>query len=104
MTRPTRVYRAELARELGIPVSTVKYYSELGIFPFVLHKEDNQSSNRFYDIKECRKIWDKVQGMKAKGMSMGKILTEMYHAGQLNMERIGEDKTALLDILLRNGG
>lgn len=104
MTKPTRVFRTELAKALGIPSSTVKYYSELGIFPFEYHDPENRLSSRFYDIEECQERWEKVQEMKAKGMNMGEILTGLYRDGTLNLKEGRADKKALLDILLRNGG
>ena len=83
MSRPTKVYRSRLAEELDVPPSTIKFYTEIGLLPYELKDPNNRGSNRLYDIKLCKEIWQDIQARRENGKTIPDIVTEYESENKL---------------------
>lgn len=64
------IRRGQLAKALGIPTPTVKYYTALGLFP-VQKKTDH--GQYLYNLDEIRRRFDRIQEMKMKRLTIQEI-------------------------------
>ncbi len=62
--------RGQLAKALGIPMPTVKYYTALGLFP-VQKKTDH--GQYLYHLGEMRQRFERIQDMKQKRLTIQEI-------------------------------
>jgi DNA-binding transcriptional MerR regulator len=61
----------ELAEVSGTRLTTLKYYTELGILPF---SQDGKRLTRKYKEEETLKRLEKIKGMKEKRLTIKEIL------------------------------
>ena len=64
------VRRGQLAKELGIPIPTVKYYTILGFFPVPKKTEHGQ---HLYDLQDIRVRYTHIKELKEKRLTMQEI-------------------------------
>jgi len=53
----------ELARELGISVASVNYYTNLGLF----HIKDRKGNARLYDKEEIARVFEAIHKLRKEG-------------------------------------
>jgi DNA-binding transcriptional MerR regulator len=61
----------ELAEVSGTRLTTLKYYTELGILPF---SQDGKRLTRKYKEKEALKRLEEIKGMKEKRLTIKEII------------------------------
>lgn len=64
------VRRNELGRHLKTPVSTIKYYTTLGLFKIA---DTTEGGMRLYDLDHSKTRFETITKLKAKGLSLKKI-------------------------------
>lgn len=62
--------RGELAKELGITVPTVKYYTHFGLFPVDKRTPHGQF---LYDLESIRRRFLRIRELKEKRLTMQEI-------------------------------
>ena len=70
--QPEQAWLSGLADILGNRPSTVKYYTQLGLFPTV---EQEKGRHNLYDVKACKAIYADVEKLKSKGYKVAEIVT-----------------------------
>lgn len=76
----TKLSQTELADELGIRPSTVKYYTQLALLPY---EQAGAGGHRRYDLKAVRERIELINKLKAKGLNMNGIIRELAEQGKL---------------------
>ena len=62
--------RGELAKTLGIPQPTVKYYTSLGLFSV---QNKTRHGQFLYDLEEIKRRYSRIQEFKAKRLTIEEI-------------------------------
>lgn len=75
------VRRTRLAKLLGIPMPTVKYYTLLGLFYFSKKTEHGQY---LYDPEEMRQRYEKIRVLKDKRLTILEIKDQLDIQGLLS--------------------
>lgn len=70
----TRLLQSELADELGIRPSTIKYYTQLALLPY---QQEVAGGHRRYNLKEARERIELINELKGKGLNMNKIVEDL---------------------------
>ena len=78
--QPEQARLSGLADILGTRPSTVKYYTQLGLFPTI---EQEQGRHNLYDVKTCKEIYADVDKLKSKGYKIAEIVTLYANKGKL---------------------
>lgn len=78
--QPEQVRLSGLADTLGTRPSTIKYYTQLGLFPTV---KQEQGRHNLYDVKTCKAIFSDVEKLKGKGYKIAEIVTLYANQGKL---------------------
>ena len=81
--QPEQVRLSGLADILGTRPSTVKYYTQLGLFPTI---EQEQGRHNLYDVKTCKAIYADIEKLKGKGYKVAEIMTLYAKQGKLAHE------------------
>ena len=70
----TWIRRGQLAKALGLPTPTVKYYTAFGLFP-VQKKTDH--GQYLYDLEEIRPLYFRIRELKEKRLTIQEIKDRM---------------------------
>lgn len=65
-----RLNRTQLARQLGLRESTVKWYTELGLLPY---QQADTKRRRYYDPEEVSARLQNIHNLRAEGLSLEQI-------------------------------
>ena len=80
MSSKTNLMQTELAAELGVRPSTVKYYTQLALLPY---QQDGAGGHRRYDLKAVKERLELINKLKAKGLNMNGIIRQLAEQGKL---------------------
>ena len=72
--------QADLADKVGVRVSTIKYYTQLGLLPYECKAK---GCRRYYKVSEVKPILDDIEKLKAKGYKMLDIVKKYASQGKL---------------------
>ena len=81
--QPEQVRLSGLADILKTRPSTVKYYTQLGLFPTI---EQERGRHNLYDVKTCKAIYADIEKLKGKGYKVAEIMTLYAKQGKLAHE------------------
>ena len=70
LTTKNWVRRGKLAKQLGIPVPTVTYYTALGFFPV---PQKTAHGQHLYDLEDIRQRYAQIKELKEKRLTMQEI-------------------------------
>lgn len=76
----TRLLQSELASELGVRPSTIKYYTQLALLPY---QQDGAGGHRRYNLKEVKERIELIAKLKDKGLNMNGIIKELAEQNKL---------------------
>lgn len=76
----SRLMQSELAQELGVRPSTVKYYTQLALLPY---EQNGAGGHRRYDLKAVKERIELINELKAKGLNMNGIVKQLAEQGKL---------------------
>ncbi len=88
-----KLTQLQLARAMGLPASTIKYYSGLGLLPF---KSKGGKGWRKYKLETAKAVIDDIQNRKAAGQTMADIVAQYAQDGKLTN---GYNQAALLALI-----
>ena len=80
MSSKSNLSQTEVATELGVRPSTVKYYTQLALLPYEQH---GAGGHRRYDLKAVKERLALVNKLKAKGLNMNGIIRQLANEGKL---------------------
>lgn len=66
--------KGELSKISGTRISTIKYYSEIGILPY---QQKDTGLSRVYDRKASLQRLKEIRALKRKGLSMNEIVNKL---------------------------
>lgn len=66
--------KGELSKISGTRISTIKYYSEIGILPY---QQKDTGLSRVYDRKASLERLKEIRALKRKGLSMNEIVNKL---------------------------
>lgn len=72
--------QADLADKVGVRVSTIKYYTQLGLLPY---ETKGAGYRRYYKPSEIKPILADIEKLKAKGYKMLDIVKLYASQGKL---------------------
>ena len=65
-----KMRRSDVARNLGIPISTLKYYTREGLLEVA---ETTEGGMTLYDLKSVARKFSKIEQLKKNGKSLTEI-------------------------------
>lgn len=80
MTEEKPLLQADLADKVGVRVSTIKYYTQLGLLPYECKAT---GCRRYYKVSEIKPILADIDKLKAKGYKMLDIVKLYASKGKL---------------------
>lgn len=78
-----KLSQTEVATELGVRPSTIKYYTQLALLPY---EQDGAGGHRRYDLKEVKEAIGRINDLKAEGLTMNDIIKKLAKEGKLHGE------------------
>jgi DNA-binding transcriptional MerR regulator len=75
-----KLSQTELATELGVRPSTVKYYTQLALLPC---EQDGAGGHRRYDLKAVTERLALINKLKDQGLNMNGIIRQLAQEGKL---------------------
>lgn len=80
MTDEKPLLQADLADKVGVRVSTIKYYTQLGLLPY---ETKGAGYRRYYKVGEVKPILADIERLKGKGYKMLDIVKLYASKGKL---------------------
>lgn len=78
-----KLSQTEIATELGIRPSTIKYYTQLALLPY---EQNGAGGHRRYELKAVKARIELLHKLKAKGLNMNAIVKQLAKEGKLHGE------------------
>jgi len=75
-----KLSQSQLADELGVRPSTVKYYTQLALLP---HEQNGVGGHRRYELEAVKKRLELITNLKAEGLNMTAIIKKLAKEGKL---------------------
>lgn len=72
--------QSQVAKAIGIPASTVKYYTQLALLPY---EQKGERGHKRYDAKAVAERIELINKLKAKGNTMAGIIKHFSDKGLL---------------------
>ncbi len=65
-----RLRRSDIARNIGIPISKLKFYTQEGLLKIA---DTTEGGMTLYDLHEVKKSFSKIERFKKEGKSLAQI-------------------------------
>lgn len=75
-----KLSQSQVATELGIRPSTIKYYTQLALLPY---EQNGAGGHRRYELEPVKKRLELINKLKAKGLNMNAIIRQLAKEGKL---------------------
>ena len=75
-----KLSQSQVATELGIRPSTIKYYTQLALLPY---EQNGVGGHRRYELEPVKERLELIQKLKAKGLNMNAIIRQLAKEGKL---------------------
>ena len=76
-----KLSQTQVATELGVRPSTIKYYTQLALLPY---EQNGAGGHRRYELEPVKKRLELIQSLKAKGLNMTDIIKKLAKEGKLH--------------------
>lgn len=80
MSNDKPLSQAQVARELDVPASTIKYYTQLALLPYT---QNGSRGHKRYDAQAVQERIELIGKLKAKGLTMAGIIKHFSDKGLL---------------------
>lgn len=77
----TKLSQTQVATELGVRPSTIKYYTQLALLPY---EQNGAGGHRRYELEAVKKRLELIQSLKAKGLTINDIIKKLAQEGKLH--------------------
>lgn len=75
-----KLSQTQVATELGIRPSTIKYYTQLALLPY---EQNGVGGHRRYELEPVKERLELIKKLKAKGLNMNDIIRQLAKEGKL---------------------
>lgn len=75
-----KLSQTQVATELGIRPSTIKYYTQLALLPY---EQNGVGGHRRYELEPVKERLELINKLKAKGLNMNAIIRQLAKEGKL---------------------
>jgi DNA-binding transcriptional MerR regulator len=76
----TKLSQTQVATELGVRPSTIKYYTQLALLPY---EQNGVGGHRRYELEPVKERIALIHKLKAKGLNMNDIIRQLAKEGKL---------------------
>jgi DNA-binding transcriptional MerR regulator len=80
MSNDKPLSQAQVAELLGVPASTIKYYTQLALLPYT---QKGERGHKRYDARAVQERIELIGKLKAKGLTMASIIKHFSDRGLL---------------------